>query len=57
MVYLEGEEEDAVGGEAVSSCPPTLLVVVGEGFGEGEVDDVTHVWFVDAVWVGGWVGG
>ena len=47
-LYLVGVVHNAVGGQAIPSCPTALLVVVSQGLGEGEVNDVTHVGLVDA---------
>jgi hypothetical protein len=42
------EEQNAVRAAAVSPRSAGFLVVVGQRLWHGEVDDVAHVWLVDA---------
>lgn len=41
-------EQDTSTGLAVSASPPTLLVVVGDGLGNREVNDKANIGLVDA---------
>src|SRR6056297_1143465 len=45
--YLEGVVHATLRGQSVPPCATAFLIIVGQGLGEGEVEDVADVGLVD----------